>query len=204
MLLAMPIPHNPLRGDPAFLSIIPDEPFAPPRRYGNGIYYYRPDVLREWSLLVHDVRRALPLIGLPEGRYVFRGDPATIELDDWGDVQLVADTRGPRVIIRICTPRLAGDAVWFRSTNLGETLNGVMYGIMKMGEMAGRLKPTNDVLLQRWPQLHTTTYIDDKRMALALADVTSPNPRWMRRGPMTAYTVRAIIRLGLLFPFRSC
>lgn len=182
MLLAMNISHNSLRTNPTHLDLVPEEPFRPPSIFSKQIFYLHETVQWGWNIMSKAIRRALPSIGMPMGRYVITGDPAVIELDDWGDVHLVMDRRGPRVITRICTPGLSADAVWYREIYLQESMNNVMYSIMKMGETAGRLLPSREMLLRPWP-FRTTDQIKQLRLNRALAAIRQPGGPARRRRP---------------------
>ena len=191
MLLAMTISHNSLSTNSTHLDLVPEEPFRPPSIFSNQILYSSESVQWGWNVMAKAIRRALPHIGMPTGRYVITGDPAVIELDDWGDVHLVMDRRGPRVITRICMPGFSADAVWYREINLQESMNNVMYCIMKMGETAGRLQPSREMLMRTWP-FRTTEQIKQLRLNRALAAIQQPGGP-ARRLRQNFYDLQALL-----------
>jgi hypothetical protein len=68
-------------------------------------------VRRAWELMGIDIVFSMARLGIPRKTIALDGSPMIISLSDWGDIRLVHDCHGARVLIRACSPVLIGSAV---------------------------------------------------------------------------------------------
>ncbi len=124
-------PCNPLLTSTAFLDMVPR---ATPRSSlamfrAKGLWKHPLTVAgvhNEWRFFAGDIRRSLRTCGILLSEVDMVGDPVAIMLGTWGDVRLVHDERGSRVIVRICTPAPRGVAISFDNPRSAETFPEVM------------------------------------------------------------------------------
>lgn len=125
---------NPLSASTAFFDLYPDINEGPLFRYRPKGIWISPVAIargqRDWRMFAGDIRRNLTKAGVPLSTVDMVGDPVAIMLGDWGDVRMLQDERGPRVLIRICVPELMGVALSFRRPEMPSTLNAVMENVV--------------------------------------------------------------------------
>lgn len=138
---------NPLNTSTAFFDLYPDINEGPLFRYRPKGIWISPVAIaraqRDWRMFAGDIRRNLTKAGVPLSTVDMIGDPVAIMLGDWGDIRMLQDERGPRVLIRICVPELMGVALSFRRPDLPATLDAVMENVCDACRRAhGLPKPT--------------------------------------------------------------
>ncbi|MBN8523951.1 MAG: hypothetical protein J0M02_01315 [Planctomycetes bacterium] len=84
---------------------------------------------RDWKTFAGDIYRHLPKAGVPLNVVDMVGDPVVIVLGAWGEIRMLHDQRGPRVLIRICVPEILGVALAFRLPDCPVTFALVMENI---------------------------------------------------------------------------
>lgn len=140
---------NPLLTSTAFFDACPDIDEGPLSRFRSKRIWVSSAMIattqRCWRMFAGDIRRNLPKAGVPVRTVEMLGDPVVIVLADWGDIRLIQDERGPRVLIRICRPELMGVALAFRDPDSPVTLDAVMWNIVDANSRAhGVMTPSRD------------------------------------------------------------
>lgn len=81
---------------------------------------------RDWHRYVDEIHRNLPAVGVALRTVKIVDFPSVILLGRWGDIRLISDDRGPRILIRICVPTLMGAVVSFQNPDFAATFDRIM------------------------------------------------------------------------------
>lgn len=126
-------PTNPLSASTAFFDLRVDGSEDPLYR-GMGSWAWNTSAVQsayrsDWRHFTTEIYCNLDKVGVPLGSVRLSDDLDVIQLNDWGEIRLICDDHGPRVLIRICVPKVIGVVVPFLRPDRPETLDRIMESV---------------------------------------------------------------------------